>query len=36
MGYGTALAWILTIIGVLLVFIMMKLERYLVFYESDD
>ena len=36
MGYGTALAWILTIIGVLIVFIMMKLERYFVFYESED
>ena len=36
MGYGTALAWILVIIGVLLVFIMMKLERRFVFYESEE
>ena len=36
MGYGTALAWILTIIGVLMVFIMLKLERRFVFYESEE
>ena len=36
MGYGAALAWILTIIGVLMVFIMLKLERRFVFYESED
>jgi multiple sugar transport system permease protein len=36
MGYGTALAWILTIIGVLMVFVMMKLERRFVFYESEE
>jgi multiple sugar transport system permease protein len=36
MGYGTALAWILTIIGVLMVFLMMKLERRFVFYESEE
>lgn len=36
MGYGTALAWILTIIGVLMVFLMMKLERRYVFYESEE
>ena len=36
MGYGTALAWILTIIGVLMVVIMMKLERRFVFYESEE
>ncbi len=36
MGYGTALAWILTIIGVLMVVVMMKLERRFVFYESED
>jgi multiple sugar transport system permease protein len=36
MGYGTALAIILVIIGVVLVFIMMKLERRFVFYESEQ
>jgi multiple sugar transport system permease protein len=36
MGYGTALAWILTIIGVLMVVVMLKLERRFVFYESED
>jgi multiple sugar transport system permease protein len=36
MGYGTALAMILTIIGVIMVFIMMKAERRFVFYESED
>ena len=36
MGYGTALAWILTIIGVLMVVIMMKLEQRFVFYESEE
>jgi multiple sugar transport system permease protein len=36
MGYGTALAMILAIIGVVLVFIMMKLERRFVFYESEQ
>ena len=36
MGYGTALAMILVIIGVVLVFIMMKLERRFVFYESEQ
>ena len=36
MGYGTALAWILTIVGVLMVFIMLKLERRFVFYESEE
>src|ERR687889_194521 len=36
MGYGTALAWILTIVGVLMVVIMMKLERRFVFYESEE
>jgi hypothetical protein len=35
-GYGTALAWILTIIGVLMVVVMLKLERRFVFYESED
>jgi ABC-type sugar transport system permease subunit len=36
MGYGTALAMILTIIGVIMVFIMMKAERRFVFYESEE
>jgi multiple sugar transport system permease protein len=36
MGYGTALAMILVIIGVVLVFILMKLERRFVFYESEQ
>jgi multiple sugar transport system permease protein len=36
MGYGTALAMILVIIGVVLVFIMMKLEERFVFYESEQ
>ncbi|MGH3148664.1 MAG: carbohydrate ABC transporter permease [Rubrobacter sp.] len=36
MGYGTALAWILTIIGVLMVVIMIRLERRFVFYESEE
>jgi multiple sugar transport system permease protein len=36
MGYGTALAMILAIIGVAMVFIMMKLERRFVFYESEQ
>ena len=36
MGYGTALAWILTIVGVLMVVVMLKLERRFVFYESED
>jgi multiple sugar transport system permease protein len=36
MGYGTALAWILTIIGVIMVVVMMKLERRFVFYESEE
>ena len=36
MGYGTALAMILVIIGLVLVFIMMKLERRFVFYESEQ
>jgi multiple sugar transport system permease protein len=36
MGYGTALAIILAIIGVVLVFIMMRLERRFVFYESEQ
>ena len=36
MGYGTALAWILTILGVLMVIIMIRLERRFVFYESED
>ncbi|MDQ3603600.1 MAG: sugar ABC transporter permease [Actinomycetota bacterium] len=36
MGYGTALAWILTILGVLMVVIMIRLERRFVFYESED
>jgi multiple sugar transport system permease protein len=36
MGYGTALALILAIIGVALVFIMMRLERRFVFYESEQ
>jgi hypothetical protein len=36
MGYGTALAWILTIIGVIMVLIMLRAERYFVFYESEE
>ena len=36
MGYGTALAMILATIGVALVFILMKLERRFVFYESKQ
>jgi ABC-type sugar transport system permease subunit len=36
MEYGTALAIILAIIGVVLVFIMMKLEERFVFYESEQ
>ena len=36
MGYGTALAWILTNIGVLMVVVMIRLERRFVFYESED
>jgi multiple sugar transport system permease protein len=36
MGYGTALAWILTIIGVIMVLIMLRAERHFVFYESEE
>jgi len=36
MGYGTALAWVLTIIGVIMVFVMLRLERRFVFYESEE
>ncbi|HEX6710343.1 MAG TPA: sugar ABC transporter permease, partial [Rubrobacter sp.] len=36
MGYGTALAWILTIIGVLMVLVMLRFERLFVFYESEE
>ena len=36
MGYGTALAWVLTIIGVIMVFLMLRFERHLVFYESEE
>jgi len=36
MGYGTALAWILTIIGVLMVIVMLRFERIFVFYESGE
>lgn len=36
MGYGTALAWILTIMGCVLVFLMFRLEKRFVFYEAQD
>jgi len=36
MGYATALAWVLTILGVILVFLMFRFERRFVFYEAAE
>jgi multiple sugar transport system permease protein len=35
LGYAAALAWILTVVGVLLVWLTLRIERRFVFYESD-
>jgi multiple sugar transport system permease protein len=34
MGYAAALAWILTVIGLLLVWLTFKLEKRFVFYQA--
>ena len=35
LGYAAALAWILTVVGILLVWLTLRIERRFVFYESD-
>lgn len=35
LGYGSALAWILTVIGCLIVYIMFRLEKRFVYYEAQ-
>lgn len=35
MGYATALAWVLTLIGLLVIYILFKFERRFVFYEQQ-
>jgi multiple sugar transport system permease protein len=36
LGYAAALAWILTIVGTVLVWLTFKLEKRFVFYETDE
>ena len=36
LGYAAALAWILTVVGVILVFLTFRLERRFVFYETQQ
>ncbi len=36
MGYASALAWVLTLIGCALVFVMFRFERRFVFYEAQE
>jgi multiple sugar transport system permease protein len=35
LGYAAALSWILTLVGVVIVWLVFRLERRFVFYETD-